>query len=250
MRTFRNAAGEWLYVFGSENSAKAIVTPSGKAYVLPSGFSVTFKKPVQALSLSYGKMAAGRITAKASITFYTEADLEFAVNYFYSVDGFTETKLEPYRDCIPYRKPWKRNRIETEDVLIPVDRYRKPFPTLSDLKLYFRNNHPTKAWPLWVNDIKTECLARYEPALALADDEEIAHFMANAFETGDASFIANALGEIICSKGIADIAQKTGLSRELLYGSFSERGNPTLKNTLAVMRALGVDITTKPFVAT
>lgn len=250
MKTFRNAAGEWLYVFGSENSAKAIVTPSGKAYALPSGFSVTFKKPVQALSLNYGKTVAGRITAKASITFYTEADLEFAVNYFYSVDGFTETKLEPYGDCIPYRKPWKRHRIVTEDVLIPVDRYRKPFPTLSDLKLYFRNNHPTKAWPMWVNDPKAEDLARYDPALTLADDEAIACFIAEAFETGDAVCIANALGEVVRLKGMTEITKKTGLSRELLYRSFIERGNPTLKNTLAVMRALGVEITTKFYVAT
>ncbi|TQI47891.1 transcriptional regulator, partial [Pseudomonas aeruginosa] len=31
-----------------------------------------------------------------------------------------------------------------------------------------------------------------------------------------------------------------------LYKSFSERGNPTLKTMLAVMRALGVDLTARP----
>ena len=95
----------------------------------------------------------------------------------------------------------------------------------------------------------TEKLTTYDPASALVDDEEIAFFMADAFETGDAVYIAKALGIVARAKGMAEIAQKTGLSREQLYRSFSERGNPTLKNTLAVMRALGVEVTAKPNVS-
>ena len=94
----------------------------------------------------------------------------------------------------------------------------------------------------------TEKLTTYDPAVALVDDEEIAFFMADAFETGDSAYIAKALGVVARAKGMAEIAKKTGLSREQLYRSFSERGNPTLKTTLAVMRALGIDITTKPHV--
>jgi probable addiction module antidote protein len=44
---------------------------------------------------------------------------------------------------------------------------------------------------------------------------------------------------------MAEIARQTGLSREQLYRSFSVSGNPTLKTTLAVMKALGVDLTAK-----
>jgi probable addiction module antidote protein len=33
--------------------------------------------------------------------------------------------------------------------------------------------------------------------------------------------------------------------REQLYRSFSENGNPTLKTTLAVMKALGIELTAK-----
>ncbi|MGV8664140.1 helix-turn-helix domain-containing transcriptional regulator, partial [Pseudomonas aeruginosa] len=39
---------------------------------------------------------------------------------------------------------------------------------------------------------------------------------------------------------------ETGLASEQLYKSFSERGNHTLKTMLAVMRALGVDLTARP----
>lgn len=88
-------------------------------------------------------------------------------------------------------------------------------------------------------------LTAYDPAAALVDEEEIAVFMADAFETGDAAYVAKALGAVARAKGMTEISRKTGLSREQLYRSFSEHGNPTLKTTLAVMRALGIEMTIK-----
>ncbi len=41
------------------------------------------------------------------------------------------------------------------------------------------------------------------------------------------------------------IARKTGLAREQLYRSLSENGNPTLETTMAVMKAIGFQITGK-----
>jgi len=90
-----------------------------------------------------------------------------------------------------------------------------------------------------------EKLTTYDPAAALVDDREIAAFLADALETGDATFVAKALGTVARAKGMAQIAQRTGLSREQLYRSFSANGNPTLKTTLAVMKALGVELTAK-----
>jgi probable addiction module antidote protein len=91
----------------------------------------------------------------------------------------------------------------------------------------------------------TDKLSTYDPAAALVNDEEAAFFMADAFKTGDAGYIANALGIIARAKGMSQIAAQTGLSREQLYRSFSENGNPTLKTTLVVMKALGLELTTK-----
>jgi probable addiction module antidote protein len=90
-----------------------------------------------------------------------------------------------------------------------------------------------------------EKLSKYDPAIALVDDEEVAAFISDALETGDAAFIAKSLGVVARAKGMAEIAVRTGLSREQLYRSFSAEGNPTLKTTLAVMKALGVDLTAK-----
>lgn len=88
-----------------------------------------------------------------------------------------------------------------------------------------------------------EKLTTYAPARALVDEEEIIAFMADAFETGDAGYIARALGIVARAKGMTQIARDTGLSREQLYRSFSAAGNPTLKTTLVVMKALGIDLT-------
>jgi probable addiction module antidote protein len=94
-----------------------------------------------------------------------------------------------------------------------------------------------------------ETFTNFDPAAMLETDEDIAVFMADAFETGESAYIAKALGIVARARGMSEIARETGLSREQLYRSFSERGNPTLKTTLAVMRALGVDMTAKPHAA-
>jgi probable addiction module antidote protein len=91
----------------------------------------------------------------------------------------------------------------------------------------------------------TEKLTTYDPAEDLGSDEAIAMFMAEAFQTNDVGYISHALGVVARAKGMAQIADQTGLSREQLYRSFSEKGNPTLKTTLAVMNALGIQLTTK-----
>jgi probable addiction module antidote protein len=91
----------------------------------------------------------------------------------------------------------------------------------------------------------SEPLYNYDPAAALDSPEAISVFMADALETGDTAYIAKALGVVARAKGMTELARETGLSREQLYRSFSEKGNPTLKTMLAVMRALGVDMTAK-----
>jgi probable addiction module antidote protein len=91
----------------------------------------------------------------------------------------------------------------------------------------------------------TKNLTTYDPAEDLTSDAAIATFMAEAFETEDAGYIAHALGVVARAKGMTQIAKETGLSREQLYRSFSESGNPTLKTTIAVMKALGVGLTAK-----
>ena len=88
-----------------------------------------------------------------------------------------------------------------------------------------------------------EKLTDYDPAIVLKTDEAIEVFLADAFESGDARHIASALGAVARAKGMTKVARATGLAREQLYKSLSETGNPTLETTLAVMKALGFEMT-------
>lgn len=91
-----------------------------------------------------------------------------------------------------------------------------------------------------------ERLYTYDPAEALDSPEAIAVFLADALETGDAGYIAKALGVVAKARGMSQLARETGLAREQLYKALSEEGNPTLKTFLAVSRALGVCLTVQP----
>ncbi|MFN3672029.1 MAG: addiction module antidote protein [Bosea sp. (in: a-proteobacteria)] len=91
-----------------------------------------------------------------------------------------------------------------------------------------------------------EKLTLFDPAEGLTSDDGIAAFMAEAFASDDAGYIAHALGVVARAKGMTQIAKDTGLSREQLYRSFSETGNPTLRTTIAVMKALGIELTARP----
>ena len=91
----------------------------------------------------------------------------------------------------------------------------------------------------------TDKFHEYDLAESLDSPEAIEVFMADAFETGDTAHIAKALGIVAKAKGMSQIAQETGLSREQLYRSFSDKGNPTLKTVLSVVNVLGLDMTAK-----
>ena len=93
-----------------------------------------------------------------------------------------------------------------------------------------------------------EKLTTYDPAEDLVSDEAMAVFVEEAFRTEDAGYVAHALGIVARAKGMTQIANETGLSREQLYRSFSANGNPTLKTTIAVMKALGIELTAEPHI--
>jgi probable addiction module antidote protein len=91
----------------------------------------------------------------------------------------------------------------------------------------------------------SEKLIPYDAAEALGTAEAIDEFMKDAFESGDAGYIAHALGIVARAKGMTEVAKETGMAREALYRSFASDGNPTLKSVRAVMQSLGLELTTK-----
>lgn len=79
-----------------------------------------------------------------------------------------------------------------------------------------------------------EIVSDYDPAEDLTSPEAIVVFVNEALGTDDAAYIAHALGVVARAKGIVRVAEVAELSNE---------GNPTLKTTLAVMKALGISLT-------
>jgi len=85
----------------------------------------------------------------------------------------------------------------------------------------------------------------FDAALYLDDDESQGELLADAIESGDARYIAHALGIVARARGMTQIARETGLSRESLYKALHAEGNPELATVMRVVKALGITLTTK-----
>jgi probable addiction module antidote protein len=86
-------------------------------------------------------------------------------------------------------------------------------------------------------------LRAFDPANYLETEEDILYYLEAAMEGSDAKHIASALGDVARSKGMTEIARKSGLGRQALYAALSENGNPTLETLVAVLGALGLELT-------
>jgi probable addiction module antidote protein len=85
---------------------------------------------------------------------------------------------------------------------------------------------------------------RYDVAEHLRTKEEMAAYLEACLEEaqGDAAFIAKALGDIARAKGMTQVAQDAGLSRESLYKALSGDRSPGFDTILKVIAALGLKL--------
>ena len=86
----------------------------------------------------------------------------------------------------------------------------------------------------------------FDPAAYLDNDEAIAAYLSDAFETQDVAFISDAIGVVARAKGMKQIAQEAGVSRESLYRALSSAGNPELATVLKVLASLNIKISAQP----
>jgi probable addiction module antidote protein len=86
----------------------------------------------------------------------------------------------------------------------------------------------------------------WDAADYLDDVEMIADYLNVTLEDGDPALIAKALGSIARSKGMTEIAKKTGVTREGLYKALSAEGDPKLSTFLGVIKSLGLRLSVKP----
>ena len=76
----------------------------------------------------------------------------------------------------------------------------------------------------------------------LETDEDMVMYLEAAFEDGDPAVISAVLGDIARAKGMAQIAEKTGLGRTSLYKALSPEGHPDFATVLKVINALGIKL--------
>lgn len=88
----------------------------------------------------------------------------------------------------------------------------------------------------------------FDAAAYLDTPESQAELLTDAFETGDAGYIARALGVVARARGMSQVAKDAGVTREGLYKALSAEGDPRLTTLLGVVRSLGLTVTVHPAV--
>lgn len=89
-------------------------------------------------------------------------------------------------------------------------------------------------------------LSKFDAAEYLDSPDMIAAYLSEALETGDAKYIAQAIGTIARAKGMTGIAKEAGLSRENLYRALTEDGTPEFGTIMKVLSAMDIQLEAKP----
>lgn len=79
----------------------------------------------------------------------------------------------------------------------------------------------------------------------LKTPEERAAYLEAAFEDGDPTLIAHALGDVARSAGMTNVAREAGVTREGLYKALSDKGDPRLSTLIGVTKALGLQLSVR-----
>jgi probable addiction module antidote protein len=86
-------------------------------------------------------------------------------------------------------------------------------------------------------------LIPFDITVHLDSPEAIAEYLTQVLADGDTDELLRALGHIAKARGMAQIAEETGLGRESLYKALAPGAKPRYDTILKVTRALGVRLT-------
>lgn len=74
------------------------------------------------------------------------------------------------------------------------------------------------------------------------DKKSQAELLADAFASGHAGYIANALGIVARARGMTEVADAAGVTRMALYKGLTKNGDPKLSTFLNVLKAVGLEL--------
>jgi probable addiction module antidote protein len=84
-----------------------------------------------------------------------------------------------------------------------------------------------------------------DTATLFESDEDQIHLIRDALASGDAHYVAHAIGIVARARGLSDLEQATGMKRQTLHKALSTKGNPTLETILPVLKALNLQLDVK-----
>jgi probable addiction module antidote protein len=88
-------------------------------------------------------------------------------------------------------------------------------------------------------------IAKFEASDFLKSEIVIREFLAAAMEDDNPDVFLAALGEVAKVRGIAAIAEQSGLGRESLYKTLAPGAKPRYETICKLIHALGVKLTVK-----
>lgn len=82
----------------------------------------------------------------------------------------------------------------------------------------------------------------YNPVRFFRTDAELGAYLSEAFLDEDPNMFIVALGHVARHKGLAKLAEETGLNRESLYKALSGKTRPRWDTVQRILKALHVDV--------
>ncbi|WP_445367383.1 addiction module antidote protein [Methylomonas sp. BW4-1] len=97
--------------------------------------------------------------------------------------------------------------------------------------------------------IKIADLPVFDITEHLDSDQAIAEYLTVVLEEDDPAALAHALGSIARARGMTEIANAAGISREALYKALRADAQPRFETIAKVCKALGVKLTVQTIAA-
>ena len=86
----------------------------------------------------------------------------------------------------------------------------------------------------------------FDPAKFLTSEEDVAAYLSDMMEENDPALLAAALGDVARARGMAQIAEAAGLTREALYKALRPGAQPRFDTIARVCTALGLRLVVQP----
>jgi probable addiction module antidote protein len=86
----------------------------------------------------------------------------------------------------------------------------------------------------------------FDSAEYLDSAEAVAAYLAAYLESGSPEELRFALSTVARSRGISDLADRSGVSRQGIYKALGEEGNPSFETMRSIFAAMGLRLTVEP----